>query len=561
MVSALFAKVTLLTRHVKRFAHRFANLLLSALLLLCVSLPVAAVPDSLLEGVVKFEVERGNYLGALTRFSKQTHETYPISYAAALTGFGMDKDSILSQLTRSKVDKKSLTADQRFRIGRVYYKNGECIDALKAFKGLTNKLGLEEKQEWAFYRANCSIILGSKKKAAQVLSDILSGLWISHAYYNLAMAYSEASTNKTKAVVALRVASSLNPGETRAEKELNDRVYFAAGSFYLQNEKARLASDFFKKINLDSMIAPQALYMHGVALLEQKDFRAATQSWFSARKYATIQQGVSEALLAIPYAFEGSGYTTQALEAYLEASDSFKKELGRIQKVKGLIRKYGVRKVLIEESQLADLEWFLAKDVAKNTQRAAYYSYLTQDSEIYDTIHTMTELQLLRDNQQLWRDELNVFSVSLKSKSSGFKKKAGAFSRQTFEKKIKALNNKARKVANPEAKSVLLEAADELAARERLLSKKIKAGRSKLSSQQKSVKSYQRSVDKNLKALNVLIEKHDEHISEMAISRLVELESSMTANFEKAEQGLVHILETIAEANNPVRNRLNGRYQ
>lgn len=520
-----------------------------------------ATPDALLEGVIQFEVERGNYFGALSQFPEQTHERFPISYAAAMSGFGMSKDSILKQLDRSKADKKSLTADQRFRIGRVYYKIDECIEALKAFKGLTNKLGLEEKQEWAFYRANCSIILGSKKKAAQVLSDILSGLWISHAYYNLSMAYSASSTNKTKALVALRVASSLNPGETRAEKELNDRIFFAAGSFYLQNEKPRLALDFFKKVNLDSMIAPQALYMHGVALLEEKDFRAATQSWFSARKYATIQQGVAEALLAIPYAFEGSGYTTQALEAYFEASNTFKKELERISKVKKLVKKHGVRKVLIEENDLAELEWFLAKDVAKNTQRAAYYTYLMQAPEIYDTIQTMTELQLLKENQELWQDELNVFDVSLKSKSSGFKKRSSSFAKQNFSKQIKSIARKAEKVGNSEAKGLMVAAAAELSAREKSLSVKIKQGRAQLSDQQKSIKSYKKLVSKNLKALDALIARHDKHISDLAMTRFQELEQSMTANFEKAEQGLVHILETIAEANNPVRNRLDGRYQ
>lgn len=521
------------------------------------------VPLELRQGLIRFEVERGNALGALALLNEQDREALPVAYASALNGFGMDKEEIYSLLEKARKDASALAPGDLFQLGKIYYSRGDCIPALKAFKHLTNKLSLEAKQEWAFYRANCSIKLGSSKRAAQVLSDLLSGLWISHAYYNLAMAYNEASTNKTRALVALRVAASLNPGKTQLEKELHDRIYYAAGSFYLDSEKPRKASDFLKKVHLDSLIAPQALYLHGVALLEQKDFRAATQSWFSVRKYPTIQQGVPESLLAIPYAYEGSGYVSQALEAYLEASGSFEKELKKIRKLGELIGKHGVQDVLIDEKKLKDLEWFLSKDVATNTQRAAYYSYLVEDEAIYESIAQLTELRQLNDRLKLWQNKLKVFDTSLSRKAKEFKRKAATFEKQKLSREIANLPAKLKRMAGLEAskRDVLDASITGLQQRLKEVAQKVNKGGTRLKKHRAAIQKFNQVLSKQRKALTALLNRYDEYITGLATERLTHLETSMLANYEKAEQGLVHMLETIAEANQPVKNRLDGRYQ
>lgn len=523
----------------------------------------SGLPAELRHGVIRFEVERGNALGALALLDKQDRDSLPVAYASALNGFGMDKDEIYTLLERARKDASALRPEDLFQLGKIYYSRGDCIPALKAFKHLANKLSLEAKQEWAFYRANCSIKLGSPKRAAQVLSDLLNGLWVSHAYYNLAMAYNEASTNKTRALVALRVAASLNPGKTRLEKELHDRIYYAAGSFYLESEKARQASDFLKKIHLDSLIAPQALYLHGVALLEQKDFRAATQSWFSVRKYPTIQQGVPESLLAIPYAYEGSGYVSQALEAYLEASDSFEKELNKIRKLSELIAKHGVQDVLIEEKKLKDLEWFLSKDVATNTQRAAYYTHLIEDESIYQAVAQLTELRQLHDRLKLWQSKLTVFDTSLKRKTREFKSKASNFNKLKLSRQVSSLPKKLGRLSALDGndQQVLQSAIKDLQHRLAEVEEKVNKGSARLQAHRAEIKRFQSALKSQVSKLKQLLERYDSYITGLAIERLALLEKSMLANYERAEQGLVHMLETIAEANQPVRNRLDGRYQ
>ena len=209
-----------------------------------------ALPDELRVGMIRFEVERGKNFNALSLMKEADKRKHAVSYASALIGFDMNKAEVISLLEYALNSDDKISAEQRFLIGKAYYHADECISALKTFKKLKKNLSLNLKQELAFYRANCFIKLGSNERARKVLGDILTGLWASHAYYNLGVSYGQSSSSKTKALLALHVAAELNGGESKIEKELSDRIYLAAGSMCLDIEKPQKAGDFFKKIYL-----------------------------------------------------------------------------------------------------------------------------------------------------------------------------------------------------------------------------------------------------------------------------------------------------------------------
>lgn len=532
-------------------------------LLLLIAARAFAIPEELFSGMVRFEIERGNAFNALVLMSEQDRVRRPIDYASALNDFHMPSD-VEALLEQAMSARTKPTPIERFRIGKTQYLRDNCVPALKSFKELKNHLSTEEKQEWAYYRANCFIKLGSNKRAAQAVNDLLTGIWIAHAYYNLAMAYSEASTNKTKALVALRVASSLMDGNNKLEQELQDRIHYAAGQFYLDNQKSQLASEFFKKIHLESASAPQAMYLNGVALLDQNDFRAATQSWFSVKKYPLIHSGVAEALLAIPYAYEGSGYVSQALEAYLEASDAFKKELDAIEKIKSLLVKYGFSKVMIEESDLGDLQWFLAKDVAKNTQRAAYYSYFISDPEIMDTAERLHEFKMMAEGLELWANQLEVYGKTLSIKQQNFSQKKSTFKSTQQLATVGALDKRRQLLGNTikaELADTLQRELVDLKARVESLAQKVKRGSKTIGQQQAQRKTLAKRLKHKQQALQKYQLKIDKDITQQALQRLEALKTLMQSNFERAEQGLVHILEALAQSEKPKKNRLDRRYQ
>jgi len=533
-----------------------------------------SMPKSLYVGMVQFELDRGNHFKALTLMDEAYQDAHVVDHVTALNGFNInsDIDKILKKVYAQVKNKSiTLTSKDYFKIGRLEYQLGRCKPALRAFKKLKNKLSQEEKQEWIFYRANCFIRLGSNKNAMQVLNDTVDGIWASHAYYNLGVSYDESSRNKSKALKAFKLAILLNKGKTLQEKALKNQINLSVGSVYLNAEKPDLSSNFFKKVYLDASIAPQALYLNGLAKLELNDFRAATQSWFSVKKYPLVNQSVAEALLAIPYAYERSGYISQALEAYLEASSSFETELKIISKVDSLLKKYGAAKILIEDSNIEGLEWFLAKDVVTNTMKATYFSYFMSDFEIYDAVELYSELKMLSESMQFWSSQLEVFSRSLKDKEATFSKKSKAFSLVNTQKKIDRVTNRIRSIQN---KNTLTQRqidrmqitkmetnASKLSMRLAQLKGKVAQGRGQLKSQLEINKALNNRRKLSQKQLKTVIEKLDKQITLLIRGQLGVLKTQMSANFERSEQGLVHVFQDIAESSKKQKNRLDGRYK
>jgi len=533
-----------------------------------------SMPAELYEGMIQYELDRGNHFKALTLMDEVYQDTHRVDHITALKGFNVNSEihEILKKIYAQEKNKNvTFSSKDYFQIGRLEYQLGRCKPALRAFKKLKNKLSQEEKQEWIFYRANCFIRLGSNKNAMQVLNDTVDGIWASHAYYNLGVSYDESSRNKSKALKAFKLAILLNKGKTLQEKALKNQINLSVGSVYLNAEKPDLSSNFFKKVYLDASIAPQALYLNGLAKLELNDFRAATQSWFSVKKYPLVNQSVAEALLAIPYAYERSGYISQALEAYLEASSSFETELKIISKVDSLLKKYGAAKILIEDNTIEGLEWFLAKDVVTNTMKATYFSYFMSNLEIYNAVELYSELKMLSESMQFWSSQLNVFSQSLKDKRATFTKKSKAFNSTKSQKKIVKITNRIKEIQSENTLSQaqmdrlqiikLASSVSKLANRLAELKGTVTQGRGRLKSQFEMNKELMQRTQTSQQQLKVVTKKLDVQITRLVRDQLKILNIQMSANFERSEQGLVHVFQDIAESNKKQKNRLDGRYK
>lgn len=543
--------------------------LLSCLCLIGVSVGAfAEIPSELKRGMIYYEIQSGNALKALSLMDEDFERDHPVLYASALQGFGIDEATI-KILDRLADTEPKLSERQYFQLGKLEYQAGRCIPALKTFKKIKNKLHLGEKQEWGFYRASCFIELGSPARAAQILtSRLLSGLWISHAYYNLAMSYAEKNSNKTKAIVSLKVAESVNAGKTPQEKELNDQINIVAGQLYLKDGQPDKAIDVLNRVFLDSSVSALALYFRGVAYLEQGDFRAATQSWASVKKYHLIEQGVKESLLAIPFAYERGGYIGQALEAYTSARDDFTRELSTLNKIEDLIKQHGVRDVFLDEDKIEGLEWFLSSSVAANTVKAAYFKHLMRDDGIYELVKLYSELKVLSTSLSYWKEQLGVFQNALKKKQKSFVKRSKSFNVKKVESQIRELEERvAELLKNKTPQSRLSKeyfSLDTLNDRLQSVRGSIKGGDKPIKQQLSSAKSLKQSIGKSEKSLQAFKASLEEELSSLVLERMKALKQELIFSNERSEQGLTHILETVAEMNNKKRKQgrlKDGLYQ
>ena len=554
-----------------QFMHRISvHIILLTTLLGSMYTNARNMPDELYQGMIQFELDSGRYFDALALMDDKYKKSNGIEYLTALQGFNINHD--LPDLIKNAKAQKQLTDADYYKLGRSEYLSVDCLAALKLFKNIQNNLPLDLKEPLAFYRANCFIKLGSNVRAAQSLTGMMGGIWVAYAYYNLAVSYAAGSRDKTKALVALRVAESLNTGASKEAKSLNDKINLVAGKLYLESDKKDSAVQFFKKVYLNSDSTPAALYLNGLAQLELGDFRSATQAWHSLKPYPLINQSVSEALLAIPFAFERSGYISQTIEAYLEASNTFEAEIQKIDKIDGLLEKYGAVKIFIDDSEIEGLEWFLAKDIVKNTARATYYQFLVQDYGFYDQVQLFEELSFLQTALDFWASQLQVFEQSIKSKMSSFRNKQSRFSSTELKREIDAQKGQIDSLGKQSGMTQTLasnldidqmqKSVEDLKGRLDRLQQKIKQGERSLNDQLDEAKLLDKQISAVQKELKKVISALSKEITLSARSRLSVLRKVMVSNFERSEQGLIHIFEEIAESKQMKRrNLLDGRYQ
>lgn len=528
------------------------------------------IPDEIYNGMIKFELDSGNYFDSLLLMDEDYQSANFVNYITALHGFNIDND--LPAHISKALKLNNLTDAEYYQIGRIEYLQDNCIPALKAFKKIKNSASLENKESWAFYRANCFIKLGSNVRAGQALNDMVGGEWAAYAYYNLAVSYAETKRDNTRALGALGIADSLNKGSSNEAKSLNDRINLVAGKLYLDAKKYDSAIPFFRNIYLDSESTPAGLYLNGLALLESGDFRAATQTWHSLKTYPVVDQAVAEAYLAIPFAYERSGYISQTLESYLDASNTFELELEKIDKIDKLLKKYGAAKIFIENSDIEGLEWFLAKDVVKNTTRAVYYKYMVEDEMLYDQIRLFSELTMLRNSLNFWSSQLAVFDLSLSKKKKSYKKQRNQFDAPNILGKINAEKsnidalqkhpNMTSTLSSNLQLDVLKNSIEVLKIRLDSLQEKINKGELVLNSQLAESKRLKKLINATHARLSKLIKALDVEVTKSVQHRLAKLKARMVSNFERSEQGRIHLFEDMAESKQmKKRNLLDGRYQ
>jgi hypothetical protein len=549
------------------FQHGKVRLLVSATLIIFSS-SLFSMPQTLKNGLLEFEYERNRYLATLLLLDDKDRNEKPVLYASALQAFDMPLTLERFNL-ESHVEQANLAEKDKFRLALLHIEQGDCVTGLKYLKGKALSLDASSQQKRAYYRAKCFVELGHDELAAQALSRALSGEWAAHAYYNLAMEYLATSKNKKRALVALKVARELNVKNGGSAVELTNRINLNAGKVYLDSGKPELANDFFNEIPLSSRYVTEGLYLHGFAKLYQNDFRAAAQSWQANLKHALISPGVAESLLALPLSYDQSGYQTQALEAYIDASKRFKKELKTLTDIKNLIKKYSAREVLIEDSDRAELQWFLNKTGAKNTQRVAYYDFVLQDEQVYRNIKLVQELSSLDAGLGYWLDQLGVHEKAVKARQktlNGFPKaiKKSKLETRLSQSQIRfeTLSKTLAQLKGSEAERILAG----LSSRLEILKAKSSASNAsgkglgkELSEQRSEMSRLKKSVSTAQKRSKATLRKLDKRLSELCIERLNSLEARIVGHKEAAELGLVTILERVARSRTKRTNLLNGK--
>ncbi len=291
-------------------------------------------------------------------------------------------------------------------------------------------------QQNLYEKAEVARASGDAESAGKILATMDEGYWSAVGYLNLSADYARNDLKPSRALVALRVALAMADKDADAQRRtaLRSRILLRAGYLAYTSSDYEKAIGFLEKIPLDSYKTPQALYLHGLALAEQGNHRAAMQSWHRAKKYPLAYPGVAYAWIGMGRGYDLAGYLGQAGEAYLAANAAYEGERVTLRALSSQIEEQGAFKALVLDarSQSAGtagstvagvgkttlgspkVEWFLADSRTLAQPRMAYLLTLMEQPAAQLAVDRVADLAQMAVDLQRNTHDLGVFITAIK---------------------------------------------------------------------------------------------------------------------------------------------------
>jgi len=435
----------------------------------------------------------------------------------------------------------------------------EVLSGLKQFRQageVVVDLG-EGRQQALYEAAEKARIAGRTDEAGRILAGMKEGYWAALGYLNLASDYAKTDLNPARALVALRVALAMSDGDADSERsqQLKNNLLVRAGYLAHQHGEFDKAISFLEKVDLDSFNTPRALYLHGLALAEKGNHRAAMQSWHRARKYPLAYPGVADAWIGMGRGYDLSGYLGQAGEAYLAANAAFESERVTLRKLAGKIREQGAYKTLVEDARETGVDWFLADSRTLTQPRMAYLLGFMEDPDAQRAAGRVAALRSMAVKLERHGHDLAVFQGALREQLVGIHQQDSRQSTADLTARGEELGAWVQRLANKAGPG---QQARIQALRKTLVDTqtRLRQVRSKASEQPETLKQLRRSAaaltERNealLLSVHQLLEASETALDELALDYVEARDQGMAFALDKTEQQIAHLYEYLALQN------------
>ncbi|WP_323750813.1 hypothetical protein [Marinobacter sp.] len=322
----------------------------------------------------------------------------------------------------------------------------------------------EQRDQEMFELAEQERRKGRTDIAGRYLAKMNEGYWAALGYLNLANDFARDDLNSSRALVSLRVAMAMAAKDTNEARRRNllNQLHLRAGYLALKSDEHDKAIHLFEKVTLDSYYAPQALYLHGLALSNKGSHRAAMQSWHRAKKFPLAFPGVTEAWIGMGQGFDMAGYPGQAGDAWLAAHAAYQGERVTLNKLAQRIEKHGAYKALLEDARNTGTEWFLADSRTLTQPRMAYLLQFFEQANAQKAVLRVALLDEMTAQLNRNAHDLSVFIVASTEWLEGGNAASIIASTLTDTRKLKDHLNRLQAQVN-EARARAADALDTLA--------------------------------------------------------------------------------------------------
>ena len=295
-----------------------------------------------------------------------------------------------------------------------------------AQQGQAKRVHREQRAQEMFELAEQERVKGRADAAGRYLAKMDEGYWAALGYLNLANDFARDDLNSTRALVSLRVAMAMAAKDNNQARRNNllDQLHLRAGYLALKSDEQDKAINLLEKVRLDSYYAPQALYLHGLALANKGNHRAAMQSWHRAKKFPLAFPGVTDAWIGMGRGYDMAGYPGQAGESWLAANAAYQGERVTLKELAQRIKEQGAYKALVEDARNTGPEWFLADSRTLTQPRMAYLLTFLETANTQDAVSAVARLDEMTSQLNRNAHDLSVFEVALTELKGGGKTSA-----------------------------------------------------------------------------------------------------------------------------------------
>ncbi|MFV8571092.1 hypothetical protein ACNQ6O_07760 [Marinobacter sp. SBS5] len=277
------------------------------------------------------------------------------------------------------------------------------------------RLHRDRRDQEMFELAEQERVKGRTDAAGRYLAKMNEGYWAALGYLNLANDFARDDLNFTRALVSLRVAMAMAAKDANEARRTNllNQLHLRAGYLALKSDEHDKAINFLEKVTLDSYYAPQALYLHGLALANKGNHRAAMQSWHRAKKFPLAFPGVIDAWIGMGRGYDMAGYPGQAGESWLAANAAYQGERVTLNELAQRIKKHGAYKALVEDARNTGTEWFLADSRTLTQPRMAYLLQFLEQANAQEAVRRVAALDEMTAQLRRNDHDLSVFVIAL----------------------------------------------------------------------------------------------------------------------------------------------------
>ena len=262
-----------------------------------------------------------------------------------------------------------------------------------------------EGEEPSYLLAETYRLEGDLRGAAEKLNESPDGFWSALGYFNLGAGYAHFEGRLSRARVSLAVAKAMAEAQgTTMAAELVDRARALEGLIALRNEEYDRALSAFGGVRADSYIAPQVLYLSGVARARDGAIRRALQDWEHVRHLPLTYPGGPESRLAMIWGHAERGHLRQALITSEEVRRELDESLKELTELRERVASEGAEAVLRDRTASSEsLTEYLqrSRNLASNPILAWFFQFMeTEASRTSDEARFTQQLLAFLDEQQ-----------------------------------------------------------------------------------------------------------------------------------------------------------------